>query len=139
MKQYYTTIDQSNVLLKIGIDPLTADMFYAIDDCGEYKTYLGSYADLPFEPNEKSKEKFLPCWTLGSLTDAILKNTCYGSIRSIVIENSKDGECICKIITAYNGSYIFIALDQIDSIIGSFYELRKAKLGINKYDAPETL
>lgn len=61
----YTTLEQSKKLLELGLDPKTADMYYAhfirmgSDTYDETEPLIGEF-DYPYE---------FPCWSLGVLID----------------------------------------------------------------------
>ena len=76
----WTTIEQSKVLLKVGLDPNTADMYYCA-----YITYANGnpvkkpkYDLIAYPYKDRSsmvvgftKVDYIPCWSLGALSDLI--------------------------------------------------------------------
>jgi len=60
----YTSVEQSKTLVKLGLDPQTADLWYATDLGGSY------YPTFEFRPKKWSLddiEKSLPCWSCDML------------------------------------------------------------------------
>ena len=70
MTKYYTTKEQSKELLKLGLNPETADM------CFEYQKAHWpdepAYLDWP-QCFKKHDEQDIPCWSVGALMDLIPK------------------------------------------------------------------
>lgn len=70
MTKYYTTKEQSKELLKLGLNPETADM------CYEYQKAHWpdepAYLDWP-QCYKKHDEQDIPCWSVGALMDLIPK------------------------------------------------------------------
>lgn len=78
---YYTTIEQAEHLVELGLDPETADMCWTNHCYGqirssmrvssktvkEYKELLTRFAD------KTSIDVFIPCWSLGALSNVIYK------------------------------------------------------------------
>jgi hypothetical protein len=63
MKQGYTTIEQSRKLIELGLDPSTADMFYAT----EFGTII---AEPPYEvEGHEPCIPFTPAWSLTALLE----------------------------------------------------------------------
>ena len=69
--KHYTSIEQSKRLVKLGLDPETADMLYS----PLYKEgKVDSYKDIPFMKEAFNNElpyDFLPCWSLGALLEVM--------------------------------------------------------------------
>lgn len=65
----YTSIKQSKYLLKLGLKPDTADMWYSLDedDLGYSIVYVGN----EFDWDQIDFNRALPCWSVGSLIDLL--------------------------------------------------------------------
>jgi hypothetical protein len=66
----YTDIEQSQKLMKLGIDVNTADMFYIKIKNSSARGY--NYTEYPyFKGLSDNKDNKLPCWSLVALLDVI--------------------------------------------------------------------
>lgn len=68
--KHYTTLEQSKKLVKLGLNPDTADMFYSRRPTGK-----SEYSEFPDFKLEGRLEVFtkvdLPCWSLGALLNVL--------------------------------------------------------------------
>ena len=91
MIQYYTTKEQSKELLKLGLNPETADM------CFEYQKAHWpdepAYLDWP-QCYKKHDEQDIPCWSVGALMDLIPKR--------IVKNNTEYSMCLQTLTHCYS-------------------------------------
>lgn len=88
--KHYTTVEQSKKLVKLGLNPDTADMHYfdrLIHNVDDKRISLDSYS-IALEHTYDAND-ILPCWSLGALMDLMPK----------IKEHSDDGGCypvLCK-------------------------------------------
>ena len=73
----YTTIEQSKRLIKLGLNPDTADMFYFLDPTPAGCIYHLTVPQIGFGVKTREPEYNkgdVPCWSLGALWD--INNIC---------------------------------------------------------------
>lgn len=71
--QYYTSIEQSKRLIKLGLNPETADMMH-IGTCPFMKEFDNERIEYVSVGNKKKKGHWnIPCWSLGALFDLLPK------------------------------------------------------------------
>lgn len=63
-KNGYTSLGQSELLVRLGIDPNTADMHHRIEADEWYDTSLCYDAD-----DARGDDKYVPCWSLNALVN----------------------------------------------------------------------
>ena len=69
MQRYYTSIEQSKKLLKLGLNPETADMYWAVDaNIVVAEPYITKTETETLIPAYVSS---LPCWSVGALLDVL--------------------------------------------------------------------
>lgn len=71
MNTNYTTIEQSNKLVELGLDPGTADMYYYRDLLNNDKTYEIGILKHRYNADTYSHKEGLtiPCWSAGQLME----------------------------------------------------------------------
>lgn len=86
--KHYTTIEQSNKLVELGLNSDTADMFYSKRPTGK-----SEYSVFPDFKPEGRLEVFtkadLPCWSVGALI-AIIPSMIYKGKQTFGLEIHKD-------------------------------------------------
>jgi len=76
----YTTIEQSEKLIKAGLDPNTADMWLVALDWQETEYYVEVKQEGINQP-----KKAIPCWSIGTLIELMPKSLNWNSL--IIIGN----------------------------------------------------
>lgn len=76
MQRYYTTVEQSKKLLKLGLDVKTHDMFYEQEigrntDMPYYAVKVGSSIAIEQNLFSYRNELVIPCWSVGALLDVL--------------------------------------------------------------------
>ena len=68
---YYTTIEQAEHLVELGLDPETADMFYFLDPtpAGNIYHLAMQRIDIGVRNLPKYNDGDLPCWSIGALLE----------------------------------------------------------------------
>lgn len=99
--KHYTSIEQSKHLLKLGLNPESADMSYftSYKQGKLYRVYHSSFA-----MNDKRQEGVIPCWSLGALLE-VMPNAAMREYN--LVRNSE--EC-------------YIAFDDVNKRIHENYE-----------------
>lgn len=59
---HYTTIEQSKELLRLGLSPESADMYYNLDNSKIPNIIIGAKDDF---------RCYIPCWSLGALLEVL--------------------------------------------------------------------
>ena len=66
MNKNYTTIEQSNKLIELGLSPETADMFWMYDSKDTWEPVV-------FNWEQHQDDKDIPCWSVGALLEVMPK------------------------------------------------------------------
>lgn len=69
----YTSIEQSEELVKLGLDPDTADKYYFLDPTpvGNIYHLLDKRVDIGVKNIPEYEKGDIPCWSVGALMDVI--------------------------------------------------------------------
>ena len=114
---HYTSIEQSEKLLKLGLNPESADMFYNEEPEENYYKYIVD-TEYPMIIREGQKhylkEYGIPCWSL----DALLKLIPHTGFDGIEINNFNDGKTIWTVIFRWktDNTLIRIADTPLDAV-----------------------
>ena len=108
IKNMYTTFEQSKELVRLGLNPFTADMYYNMFD-----NYSLPRITLELIMEEENKprtypEVYMPCWTKGALKELIPTNI------NIVWQNGCGGR---------QQGYVIYSLNPKPEIFENEYEL----------------
>lgn len=88
----YTTIEQSKKLVKLRLNPDTADMFYFLDPTPAGCIYHLTVPQIGFGVKTREPEYNkgdIPCWSLGALIN-IIPSTIYKGKQTFTLEMHKD-------------------------------------------------
>ena len=84
---YYTTIEQAEHLVELGLDPKTADMFYFLDPtpAGNIYHLAMQGIDIRVRNLPEYNNGDLPCWSIGALLELMPE--------SYQLTRGKDNKC----------------------------------------------
>lgn len=71
MERFYTTIEQSDKLVALGLDPQTCDMSYWMVNNNEYQIKIGKDVAIAFNQFSFRNGYVKPCWSLVALLNLI--------------------------------------------------------------------
>ncbi len=71
MERFYTTIEQSDKLVALGLDPQTCDMSYWMDNNKEYQIKIGKDVAIAHNLFSFRNGYVKPCWSLVALLNLI--------------------------------------------------------------------
>lgn len=71
MERFYTTVEQSDKLVSLGVDPQTCDMSYWKVNDNEYQIKIGKDVAIAFNQFSFRNGYIKPCWSLAALLNLI--------------------------------------------------------------------
>lgn len=114
MSTLATTIEQAKELVRLGLDPKTADMYYPYFGAGQY----GDKPRVGFPIEYYSGGRDIPAWSLSALLE-VMPNNDYWDIYLCQAQDSK-WQCVFHDCEFSNGEYKdFIA----DTPLNAAYEM----------------